>query len=75
MNRRSSLVFGEQALERHVGSKPKAADEFGISLKTLYNKLERGERIGEVGVAVAGREVATLPSLRPAFSLPCALRY
>jgi len=28
-----------QALERHSGSKPRAADELGISLKTLYNKL------------------------------------
>src|SRR3990172_1860613 len=28
-----------QALERHGGSKPRAADELGISLTTLYNKL------------------------------------
>lgn len=27
------------ALERHAGSKPKAAEELGVSLKTLYNKL------------------------------------
>ncbi|NIL96304.1 MAG: response regulator [Planctomycetales bacterium] len=31
----------DQALDRHQGNKPKVAEELGISLKTLYNKLNQ----------------------------------
>jgi two-component system NtrC family response regulator len=37
------------ALERHDGSKPKAAEELGISLKTLYNRLNQNADLSKTG--------------------------
>jgi two-component system NtrC family response regulator len=34
-----------EALERNNGSKPRAAEELGISLKTLYNKLNHEQQL------------------------------
>lgn len=35
------------ALDRHRGNKPKAAQELGVSLKTLYNKLNQDIALGK----------------------------
>lgn len=41
--RELEMIAIHEALERSGGSKPKAAEELGISVKTLYNKLNQEE--------------------------------
>jgi len=37
------LIAIEQSMQRHDGNKPAVAEELGVSLKTLYNKLNSAE--------------------------------
>jgi two-component system NtrC family response regulator len=39
--REIELQVIQQTLQKNGGNKPKTADELGISLKTLYNKLSQ----------------------------------
>lgn len=41
--REIEMVAIERSVERHGGNKPAAAEELGVSLKTLYNKLNAAE--------------------------------
>ncbi len=41
--RQVEVLAVQRAIERHEGNKPKAAEELGVSLKTLYNKLSQAE--------------------------------
>jgi two-component system NtrC family response regulator len=47
--REVELVAIERAIERNNGNKPAAAEELGVSLKTLYNKLNAAEEKRQAG--------------------------
>jgi two-component system NtrC family response regulator len=47
--RELEMVAIEKAVERHDGNKPAAAEELGVSLKTLYNKLNAAEEKRQAG--------------------------
>jgi two-component system NtrC family response regulator len=45
--REAELLAIQEALDRNCGNKPKAAEDLGISLKTLYNKLNQLATLGK----------------------------
>ncbi|WP_146404610.1 sigma-54-dependent transcriptional regulator [Planctomycetes bacterium CA13] len=47
--RQLEMVAIERALERHDGNKAAAAEELGVSLKTLYNKIAAAEEKKQAG--------------------------
>jgi transcriptional regulator with PAS, ATPase and Fis domain len=47
--RELEMIAIERAVERHDGNKPAAAEELGVSLKTLYNKINASEVKRQVG--------------------------
>lgn len=47
--RELEMIAINRAVERHDGSKPAAAEELGVSLKTLYNKLNAAEDRRQAG--------------------------
>lgn len=47
--RELEMIAIERALQRHQGNKPAAAEELGVSLKTLYNKLNAADEKKQAG--------------------------
>lgn len=45
--REMEMLAIQEAIERHDGNKPAAAEELGVSLKTLYNKLNQASSLKE----------------------------
>ncbi len=43
------MIAIDRAIERNDGNKPAAAEELGVSLKTLYNKLNAADEKKQAG--------------------------